>query len=258
MRRTAPRARSTGVRALLCLVLVGIVVSATATSATAAKQPPTPIEALDSFAFKASLSLVGAGGSAVNGFTLDTNGVYVAPSSQKCTVEAGLGSLQIQRSAVVIGKLVWVDTGNGVKTAKASDYDFADQCPSDAGFWKQLDFDVPSTIKGKPETKNGVKTEHVDLTGTAGQLASLGLVDQLPADVTFQTFEAWRATKGGWIVALDIIFTAASSASCSSLLGDSIPVPVAAPCTLHIAYDITRANDKSLKVTPPKTSGKSK
>ena len=88
--------------------------------------------------------------------------LQLPPSSQKCTVEAGLGSLQIQRSAVVIGKLVWVDTGNGVKTAKASDYDFADQCPSDAGFWKQLDFDVASTIKGKPETKNGVKTEHVD------------------------------------------------------------------------------------------------
>ena len=71
--------------------------------------------------------------------------------------------------------------------------------------------------------------------------------------MTVNTLEAWRASKGGWIAAINIGLTASSDSTCADILGSSLPVTIPAPCTVKVAYEISRPNDKTIKVTAPKS-----
>jgi hypothetical protein len=245
--------------AALAVVAVPVVGAVPAVAAVpAAKKTPTPIQALDSFAFTFSLSVTGTGTGALSSLTVDTKGTYRAPSDQDCTANGALGALKVQQRAVVVGKKVWVDSGSGLERAKASDVEFAGECPSDPAFWKNFDLGSTSTITGTAETKNGIKVEHIDLSSAAGELSKLGIFEKLPSDVTVNTLEAWRASKGGWIAAIDIGLTASSDATCADILGSALPVTIPAPCTVKVAYAISRPDDTTIKISAPKSSGRSK
>ena len=246
--------------ATVAVVLVASLLTIAASPAGAAKaaksKPPTPIEALDSFAFKFVLSVVGAGTGALTSLTLNTEGTYTDPSNQDCSVTASLGSIKIEQQAVIVGKKTWIDDGSGLAPAKAGDFDFASQCLSDPSFWDDFNLTKTGGLVGTTETKNGIKVEHLDLSGALDQLSDLGLFDDLPDDVTVNTLQAWRASKGGWIAGVDISLTASENATCNEILGDEIPVTLTAPCTVKVAFDVLRPNDKTIKITAPKSGKK--
>jgi len=258
MSRRGTRASTalTTVAALLVALLT--IAAAPAGAAKAAKKSttPTPIEALDSFAFTFVLSVVGAGTGALTSLTLNTEGTYTDPSNQDCSVTASLGSIKIEQQAVIVGKKTWIDDGSGLEPAKAGDFDFASQCLSDPSFWEDFNLTKTGGLVGTTETKNGIKVEHLDLSGALDQLSDLGLFDDLPDDVTVNTLQAWRASKGGWIAGVDISLTASENATCNEILGDEIPVTLLAPCTVKVAFEVLRPNDKTIKITAPKSGKK--
>lgn len=214
---------------------------------------PTPLQATKSFEFTFAVDASGGGTGATAKLSLDTSGAYKAPSSQDCAAEAALGLLTISQQYVSIGKKVWVDEGSGYRPAKKSDLDFAGFCPSDPSFWADFALTIPGSATGTRETKNGIDSDNLDLTAALDDLTGLGIFDDdLPADLTIQTFEAWRARKGGYIVAVNLGVTATTDATCAAALEDAVPVPLTAPCTFDVSYELSDVNAKSVTVTAPK------
>lgn len=232
-----------------------LAVLAASSPAAAATKSPTPINSLRAFAFTVKVAATGAASALGSSLTLSSTGVFVAPANQDCTVTAALGKLSLDQQLVVVGKKTFVDSGSGLEPAKASDFDFAEFCPSNPDFWKGFAVKPPKGIEPTKETKNGIATLHYDAGSDVGALSGFSALGNLPADVTVSGLQLWYAVRGGYLVAVQLQLNSASSASCASLT-EASPVPLQAPCAVNVSYDLSRPNDKTLAVAAPKSSAK--
>lgn len=221
--------------------------------AAAASKSPTPINSLRAFAFTVKVAATGGPSSLGSSLTLSSTGMFVAPANQDCTVTAALGKITLDQQLVVVGTKTFVDSGSGLEAGKASDFDFAEFCPSNPDFWKGFAVKPPKGIEPTKETKNGIATLHYDAGSDVSALSGFSALGDLPSDVSLSGLELWYAVRGGYLVAVQLQLDSASSASCASLT-DASPVPLQAPCVVDVSYDLSRPNDKSLKVAAPKSS----
>jgi hypothetical protein len=134
--------------------------------------------------------------------------------------------------AIVIGDRAWFKEGSGSwqpSPGGAADFDAAFLTLSPVELVRTFDALTPILAKAGTERRNGIRTEH--LHGDASNLAATdaGLVDG--------TIDMWRATNGGYLVALDL--------DGSWLDDDGNPVRT----TLKI--DVTRVDDAANRVSAP-------
>jgi hypothetical protein len=181
-----------------------------------------------------------------------STGVFVAPANQDCTVTAALGKLTLDQQLVVVGKKTFVDSGSGLEPGKASDFDFAEFCPSSKDFWAGFAVKKPLGITPTKEVRNGIATLHYDAGSDVSALSGFSALGHLPSDVSVSGLQLWYAVRGGYLVSVQLQLNSASNASCASLT-DASPVPLQAPCTVNVTYDLSRPNDKTLTVSAPKT-----
>ena len=174
MRRTDRRGR-TGVHAMVPLLLLGILIAVAATPTFAAKQPPTPIKALDSFAYSFQLGITGSGSGAFNSLTLETRGAYVAPSSQDCTATA---SRRHDHRRAARGRHRQEGVGRHRRAASHPARRATSTSSASAPPTRRSGTTSTSTstggLKGTATTKNGIKVEHLDLANVLDELARLG------------------------------------------------------------------------------------
>lgn len=241
------RVRRSVIGSIACVVAVCTSLS----PAGAATKTPTPVNTLRSFAFTVKVDATGAPSALGSQLTLTSTGVFVKPANQACAVTAALGKITLNQQLVVVGKKTWVDSGSGLKPGKLSDFDFADFCPSNPGFWTGFAIKTPKGVTAAKETRDGIAALHDDAGTNVAALSGFRALGNLPADVSVTDLQLWFAARGGWLVSLQLGLHSESSTSCASLTSAS-PVPLQAPCTVSVSYDLLRPNDKTLTVTAPK------
>lgn len=241
-------------RAIVASIVAALALAGTAAGVSAkTTKVVSPVDALDAFEFTFTFSVKGGAGGPVASIALKSDGVFKAPRSQDCTGSVDAGFIRLSERIVAVGTKVWIDDGNGLRRAKASDADLAIACLSSPAFWSEFDFAVPPGLSGVREDTNGIATERVDLSTDLDQLPGVSsLFEDLGSDVTFQNLQVWIARKGGWIARADIALTAATTETCANFLGDTFPVQPNGPCVINISYEISRANDKTLEIATPK------
>jgi hypothetical protein len=232
-------------------IAVMLAVLATAPSAAAAAKASTPISSLRSFAFTVKVAATGAATLLGSSLTLTSTGVFTEPANQDCAVTAALGKLAVDQQLVVVGKKTWVDSGSGLAPGKLSDFDFAEFCPSNKDFWAGFAVKAPKGIQPTKEIRNGIATQHFDAGSDVSALSGFSALGDLPSDVTVSGLQLWYAARGSYLVSVQLQLNSASSASCASLT-EASPVPLQAPCSVSVNYDLSRPNDKTLVVTAPK------
>ena len=231
---------------------VVLAVLAASAPAGAATKSPTPITSLRAFAFDVEVVATGSASALGSSLTLSSTGMFVAPANQDCTVTATLGKLTLDQQLVVIGKKTFVDSGSGLEPGKAGDFDFAEFCPSNKDFWSSFAVKPPKGVTPTKEVRNGIATLHYDAGSDANALSGFSALGDLPADVTVSDVNLWFAARGGYLVSAQLQLSSTSNASCASLT-DASPVPLQAPCTVGVTFNLSRANDKALEVIAPKT-----
>ena len=245
-------------RRCVAALAASVVLLATAPTAGAATKPAkasTPITSLKAFAFSVNVAATGAANALGSSLTLASTGVFVAPANQDCSVTAALGKITQDQQLVVIGKKTWVDSGNGLEPAKASDFDFADFCPSSPGFWKGFAVKPPTVNTPTKEVKNGIAALGYDAGSDKSALSGFKALGDLPSDVVLSGLQLWFAVRGGYLVSAQLRLSSSVAASCTSLTSAS-PLPLQAPCTVDVSYDLSRPGDKTLAVTAPKIAKK--
>ena len=183
------------------------------------------------------VAATGAAGALGSSLTLSSTGMFVAPANQDCTVTAALGKLSLDQQLVVVGKKTFVDSGSGLEPAKASDFDFAEFCPSNPDFWKGFAVKPPKGIEPTKETKNGIaiaalrrgQRHRPRCRGSVPLRRPAGRRHRRP---TLQLVVRGARADTWWRVQLQL--NSASSASCVSLT-DASPVPLQAPCTVDVS-----------------------
>ena len=241
-------------RSLIVSIACAAVVFATAGAGNATTKTPTPVNTLRSFAFTVKVDATGAPSALGSRLTLTSTGVFMKPANQDCAVTVALGKITLKQQLVVVGKKTWVDSGSGLEVAKPGDFDFADFCPSNPGFWTGFAIKTPKSITAAPETRNGIASLHYDAGTNVAALSGFRALGDLPADVGVTDLQLFAA-RGGWLVAVQLGLHSESATSCASLTSAS-PVPLQAPCSVSVSYDLSSPNDKTLTVTSPKTSAK--
>jgi hypothetical protein len=134
--------------------------------------------------------------------------------------------------AVVIGDRAWLREGGRAWTESpggAADFDAAFTTMSPVELVRGFDALTPILARIGTERRNGIRTEH--LRGDASNLAATdaGLVEG--------SIDLWRATSGGYLVALDL--------DGSWLDEDDTPVRTV------LRIDVSHVNDRANRVTAP-------
>ena len=134
--------------------------------------------------------------------------------------------------AIVIGDRAWFREGGAPwqpSPGGAADFDAAFTTMSPVELVRTFDALTPILAKVGTERRNGIRADH--LRGDASNLAATdaGLVEG--------TIDVWRATKGGYLVALDL--------DGSWLDDDGHPVRTV------LKIDVTRVNDAANRVSAP-------
>jgi hypothetical protein len=231
----------------VCVILV-FAIGSPAWARSAGPHGKSPLEATDGFAFTSAVSAAGSDGAPA--VVMELEGKYVRPGRQDCTARISLGpTLQTSSRAVVVDPIVWIDDGDGLRRASREDFDWEDLCPSSADFWKGLDTQTFATLKGTPDTINGMATQRIDLTGVAGSAAAL--VSDVPAGVTFERVMIWRTRRSGMMVGADIKMAGSSAPTCAQMLGSSDTAVVPTSCSVTVTFQLSQVNDRRLEVDGP-------
>jgi hypothetical protein len=233
------------------LVALSLAAFGTTTVAAASATRGSPTSALRSFAFESEVRILGAAPDTE--FSISTEGVFVAPSSEDCQAHLDLGVLEYDERAVIFGTRAYLDEGDGFEAVDASDVSFRSMCPSNPEFWEGIP-DLPASFEGVPDTRNGVKVERYDFTSAASALS--GFTRDIPDGVTFDQLTLYLARKGRWPVAIGVRLSAETDEACAAM-GDSVGAGdvLTAPCSVSQTVELSRPNDARLTVKIPKSAG---
>jgi hypothetical protein len=246
--------RACAARRACCVFVLALAVSgASVASSTAAgaSKATTPLTAYKSFAFEFEAVVSGDGGPSVS---IATKGHYVRPQSQDCEATVSLGGFELTHHAVVIGRSTWLDDGDGLKKVKRGKFDFEDQCASSPAFWDDFPFDIPASVHGTSETRDGVDVEHVDLTEVIGAVGDL--ISDAPSDVTVERAGIWRDKHNGVVIGLDLALRGSSPDTCHELLELEGSDVAPQTCSMTVRLDLSRFNDRKLDVRAGRGSSK--
>ena len=128
--------------------------------------------------------------------------MFVAPANQDCTVTAALGKLTLDQQLVVVGKKTFVDSGSGLEPGKASDFDFAEFCPSNKDFWAGFAVKPPKGVTPTKEVQQRDRDPALRRGQRRERAVGVQRLGDLPADVTRLRAPAlvrgaWRVPRGG-------------------------------------------------------------
>jgi hypothetical protein len=232
--------------AALLWLAFGLAVVGTFPAASAfAASDESPTRILRSFTFESHVRI--EAGDPSTHFGIDTTGVFVAPSSQDCRARVDVGGFRVSERAVVAGRHVYLDDGDGFDAVGPSAFTFRELCPSDPAFWEGLP-DFADLLDGVSDTRDGVKVERYDVAA-----ALQGFFDgALPDGVEVQEFTVYIARHRNWPVAIEARVTATTDEACSAIGGDgSAGVALTAPCSVSRTIELHRPDDPRLAVRIP-------
>jgi hypothetical protein len=240
---TTLRRHTTAALLWLAFALAVVSIFPAANAFAASDQSPTRI--LRGFTFESHVRI--EAGAPSTRLAIDTTGVFVAPSSQDCRTRVDVGGLRLSERAVVAGRHVYLDEGDGFDTVGPSAFSFRELCPSDPAFWEGLP-DFADLFDGVSDTRDGVKVERYDVTA-----ALQGFVDSaLPDSVEVQEYTVYIARHRNWPVAIEAHVTASTDEACSAIGGDgSAAVALTAPCSVSRTIELHRPDDPRLAVRIP-------
>jgi hypothetical protein len=207
-----------------------------------------PMDIYDRFAFELEIS-VDAG---VNGpaLTLANRGSFVGPGAQDCETTYTFGpGIDVTQRAVVIGRSVWIDDGDGLEKVSRRDFDWESECPSSARFWDEFPFvNFPGGLPGTPETRDGIKVEHVDLAAVITRVFDGDDLPGLPTGLIADRASIWQTKRQEVIVGLDIALRGESEDTCRAMLELDVDDVAPASCKMNVRLDITRVNDRDVTI----------
>jgi hypothetical protein len=207
-----------------------------------------PTRVLHSFTFETHQRV--ESGDEQGRLTIDTTGVFVAPSSQDCRTRVRLGGFSYRERAVVAGRNVYLDEGGGFEAVAPGKFIYRELCPSDPAFWEGMP-DFADVLDGVPDTRNGVKVERFDVM-RGPDVLRLFVEDAAPDGVELQTFRLYIAREGHWPVAIETRVTGTTDEACSTIGGNGqAGIVLTAPCSVARTIDLRRPDDRRLKVRIP-------
>jgi hypothetical protein len=235
--------------ALVTFALIAVTLTAGVTAAGAGESA-TPLESLDSFTFTSQVT-VESGDANATAFSVTSSGKYVAPDSQDCRVHVVLSGVEVDVRYVRANHRWFVDEGDGLEpSAGHRATSFYDLCPSDATYWEGF-VTFPDSLEGDPVRRNGVDTEHFDMSGMFDTFG-----EYLPDGMVVEQMDLYVAADGGWPVALEMRVAGTTDETCQSFGTEQAGVSLSSPCAMTRTLELRRPNDHKLRVPVPKAHGR--
>jgi|GEM_PF-5372230 len=209
-----------------------------------------PSDVLESFHFRADVSIQADGGLA-----LAAEGDFRAPNRLACTISGSLGNLSIgEDKLVVIGNEAWLDSGTGFRAMRADDPEVVDDlrlCPGSPVFWEGSNFleDLDS-LHGQPDAVNGIAAVRYALGEAATALGSIGFLPPELEGVTFNAFDLWLAQEGGWPVVVNMDVSG-DAATFEQAFGLPLGAEADQQARMTFRVEIRDANNLDIRVEPP-------
>ncbi|MDH5200547.1 MAG: hypothetical protein OEW93_06650 [Candidatus Bathyarchaeota archaeon] len=205
---------------------------------------PSALEDLDSYRYKAELSIEGMGEEMEGlegAFGMSEEGAFVAPDSYQAKCSVNMGSLSMEEEVISIAGETWVKPGDSPSFEEGEPtFCTGEFTPSEIA--SALSPEDIRRLKGDKEEVNGVDSIHYSLDKAAleellGLAQALGAedVEQFPEDVTFD-IDIWLAEDGGWPVKTIFAFSGEQD-------GQEI--------SFQLEANVTDVNDSSIKIEAP-------
>jgi hypothetical protein len=207
----------------------------------------TPPGELDSFS--ATMEMAFDLGAIALGMRSD--GVWTA-AGFSCTTAMDMAGISVEQHVVATPYQVWVDTGFGFEPSSLDDPDTAaaiEACPTSPLFWEALA--LPGGMPDRPfeaDVVNGTPARRIDLGGDIDSFAGLGLVPELEG-FTFDTFTAWLAEDGDYVLALEMGLTVEAAAL--EEMGVPAELGVDGVGQIAMRFELAEVNDPDLAIDLP-------